>query len=183
MKQQIKNWVIQWIIITLTVFVIWVTYANSVSTWDTLTADLFNEKTVPTGAVMSFALDDCPTGWDEYIPAQGRVIRWIDKTGTNIDPDGERAVWNTQEDLFQWHGHDIIRSGTNYQLHSEWWVANEDVEETWTNDDMKFYIDDIAAQLSSTTPEELWLNWTPRYGTETRSKNVSLLFCLKDLKR
>lgn len=67
----------------------------------------------PSGAVMAFALNSCPSGWSEYIPARGRFIRGIDSTGT-VDPDGVRAVGSTQEDEFKKHSHGMPRGDQNW---------------------------------------------------------------------
>jgi hypothetical protein len=62
---------------------------------------------------MAFNLATCPNGWSEYTPAYGRFIRGIDKSGTAIDPDGQRALGNIQTDAFQghWHQTEIASNG------------------------------------------------------------------------
>ena len=35
------------------------------------------DHTVPSGAVMSFNLASCPTGWSEYTAARGRAVIWV----------------------------------------------------------------------------------------------------------
>lgn len=70
--------------------------------------DRVNDALVPTGAVMAFNLAACPTpGWSEYTPAYGRFIRGIDKSGTAIDPDGQRALGSIQADDFKTHTHNM----------------------------------------------------------------------------
>jgi hypothetical protein len=55
----------------------------------------------PAGAVIAFNLPACPAGWSEYTPAYGRFIRGIDKSGGNIDPNGQRSSGNVQEDAIR----------------------------------------------------------------------------------
>jgi hypothetical protein len=55
----------------------------------------------PAGAVIAFDLSACPAGWTEYAQARGRFIRGIDRSGQNIDPDGQRSLGGTQEDAIQ----------------------------------------------------------------------------------
>jgi len=56
---------------------------------------------VPKGAVMAFNLTACPAEWTEYVPAYGRFIRGIDKSGRRIDPDGPRPPEHLQEDAIR----------------------------------------------------------------------------------
>jgi hypothetical protein len=108
---------------------------------------------VPSGAVMSFNLASCPTGWSEYTLARGRFIRGIDSTGTN-DPDGVRALGSTQDDELAAHSHTV---GSNIAS-----TAGSNRITTWGN-------------TSNGT-----VNTTSTGGDETRPKNVALLFCEKD---
>ncbi len=55
-------------------------------------------------AVVAFALNTCPPGWREYVPAQGRFIRGLDK-GAGIDPEPNRLAGSTQEDAIGRHRH------------------------------------------------------------------------------
>lgn len=142
--------------------IIWVTYAATVSSGQTLTADLFNEKTVPSWAVMSFNLSSCPNGWSEYLPAQWRFIRWIDKTWTNIDPDWERIIWSLQSDI----------ANSIDQI----WYAN-------TTSSNIITIPDDGSWSARTC--QAWRTWACAWAqykkkwTETRPKNVALLYCEK----
>ena len=56
---------------------------------------------MPAGAVIAFNLPACPAGWSEYTPAYGRFIRGIDKSGSKIDPDGQRKPESYQEDAIR----------------------------------------------------------------------------------
>lgn len=116
--------------------------------------DRVNDALVPTGAVMAFNLAACPTGWAEYTPAYGRFIRGIDKSGTAIDPDGQRALGNIQADNLKAHIHSI-------SLYSAGAV--------------------IYAPLGASTGIPQAAGTTESFGgTETRSKNVALLYCQKN---
>ena len=46
---------------------------------------------IPTGSVMSFAVDSCPAGWDPYARAQGRFLVGIGNDGGN-NRSGDGAV-------------------------------------------------------------------------------------------
>lgn len=110
----------------------------------------------PTGAVMAFDLATCPTGWTAYAPAQGRVVRGIDPTGT-VDPSGVRVAGNLQEDEVKEHG-----------LHTNSLVSN------------------AGTVAGGSHYGYNRLTYDLRYGNglfggaETRMKNVALLYCRKD---
>ena len=67
----------------------------------------------PSGAVMAFDLASCPSGWSEYAPAYGRVVRGIDKSGSSIDPDGERLPGDVQDDELKSHLHSVNPPSTS----------------------------------------------------------------------
>ncbi|MCY4389376.1 MAG: hypothetical protein OXC18_19955 [Desulfurellaceae bacterium] len=61
---------------------------------------------VPSKAVVAFESEDCPPeGWEEYKLAYGRFVRGIDRSGSEVDPDGERNPGSYQEDTFKKHTH------------------------------------------------------------------------------
>jgi hypothetical protein len=114
---------------------------------------------VPAGAVMAFNLSSCPAGWSEYAPARGRFIRGIDN-GAGNDPSGTRAAGNIQNDALQEHIH--------YQA--------------------------VAGEVSSGSGSRRGITQSPgtsndgsmgssgavgNFATETRPKNVALLYCYK----
>ncbi|MCH2188469.1 hypothetical protein MK079_01410 [Candidatus Gracilibacteria bacterium] len=123
--------------------------------WVSLTQQtiVIQDDTSPSGEVAAFNLDTCPQGWSEYLPAQGRFIRGIDKTGTNIDPTGQRALGNIQEDEFKSHSHRFpgIDYGGFFSNGNGLSVGG-------------------SMSYSYTQPEG---------GAETRPKNVALLYCEK----
>lgn len=108
---------------------------------------------VPPEAVVAFNSKECPSeGWEEYPLAYGRFVRGIDRSGSQIDPDGERSPGSSQEDMFKEHAHDFsaardFRSGAG------------------THDRAK------PSGRNETTQ--------PTGGAETRPKNVALLYCRK----
>jgi len=166
-----KQWIIiwLWIIFILSsfgiVYAVWDSYDDDVNTWDSLTAEKRNtlkdevvsmqDSLIPSWIVSAFSWTSCPTWWSEYTLAYGRFIRWIDKSWTSIDPDGERSVWDTQDDMFENHTHSTYHP----------WSQNAAKR---INDRINI-ASDIQANVN-----------IPTWGTETRPKNVSLLYCKKD---
>lgn len=112
---------------------------------------------VPKGAVVAFDLERCPdTGWDEYKLAHGRFIRGIDRSGNAIDPDGERKAGSLQEDAFESHSH------TTVQL-----IGDNN-------------IDGVDSTARNSGEHHNQSRHTGKTGTtETRPKNVALLYCIK----
>lgn len=202
MLKQLKNGIIHGLWFALVLSLVWIVYANftwviqnDVSSWDNLTATSWNDvinnqnylkkevenivdtntqltesevdafvenngyitsvSDVPTWAVMAFNLLGCPVGWSEYTPAYGRFIRWIDKSWVNIDPDWERDKWNIQEDDIKRHNHTTISTAQNA------WTASSNLprKSDWIN------------------PSLYDSGYTG--GSETRPKNIALLYCQK----
>ncbi|MFO0749972.1 MAG: hypothetical protein U1F43_30530 [Myxococcota bacterium] len=122
-----------------------------------LTDEAGVQITIPTGAVIPFDLDACPAGWTEFEPAYGRFIRGVDRSGSNRDPDGERPVRNVQADMFKAHTH-----GYTFML-SDGSVDGVD-----------------SACFPCGDHHNVAGNTDPTGGTETRPKNVALLYCRKD---
>jgi len=113
------------------------------------------------GLVVAFVASTCPAPWIVYVPAQGRFIRGLDPSGTN-DPDGNlRSVGSVQSDGIANHTHTMGVNGT-----------------------------DTTAMVPG-VQRLAHFNPDPRYGagpkketdantggiTETRPKNVALLYC------
>jgi len=117
-------------------------------------------SSVPAGAVMAFNLSACPSGW---IPADGTsgtvdlrgyFVRGLNTSTTGIDPN--RTLGSTQEDEFKSHVHSAyIGNGTDFK-------GNPDSQ--WN----------YSVYMSSITT-----NTEPTGGTETRPKNITLLYCQK----
>ncbi|WP_414464648.1 tail fiber domain-containing protein [Hyphomicrobium sp. DY-1] len=106
---------------------------------------------VPQGTIAAFALTSCPGGWAEYTAARGRFLRGIDN-GAGNDPAGTRAPGNAQTDMVGpvsvTLGHTQIPNGTN----SAWVVWNQG---------------NVGGSWETATGG----------GTETRPKNVAVIFC------
>ncbi|MFN8370643.1 MAG: hypothetical protein U0T83_08480 [Bacteriovoracaceae bacterium] len=123
-------------------------------------------QSIPTGAIMAFEATSCPTGWTEYTTARGRFLRGVDSTGTN-DPDGVRAAGSTQLDAFQGHWHsNIFGDTTGSAGGGNNWTQGPSVsnQQAINNAYVKDAITDTA-------------NGSPRTASETRPKNVAVLYC------
>jgi len=124
--------------------------------FETAIANLDAASRQLTGAIVSFNSAQCPSGWEEFVPAYGRFIRGIDKSGI-IDPDGNRNPGGLQEDAIKEHTHNlpnnnILYSGANGGPHSPW-VGGNGIGKTG--------------------------GIVEGHGIETRPKNVALLYCLR----
>ena len=108
---------------------------------------------VPAGAIIAFDLASCPSGWTEYTAARGRFLRGIDN-GAGNDPDGTRAAGSTQADAFASHTHTYFESYNGNAMYAS------------TNSE--------AGNKAGVTS-----NSGATGGTETRPKNVAVLFCRK----
>ncbi|MFN8370529.1 MAG: hypothetical protein U0T83_07905 [Bacteriovoracaceae bacterium] len=115
-------------------------------------------QSIPTGAIMAFESTTCPTGWTEYTTARGRFLRGIDN-GAGNDPSGTRAPGATQTDAFQGH------------WHGEYTSANAGAESGF------YAASSGAGRSSSQAPISDGTNGAPRTATETRPKNVAVLYC------
>lgn len=115
------------------------------------------DGTLPSGAVVSFDLDQCPQGWTEYPLAYGRFIRGIDRSGAKIDTDGERKHGSVQEDALQTHRHQF-----SYNVGGNQAGGGRNMEQNAANASMP-----VGPPLDARTE------------AETRPKNVALLYCKK----
>jgi len=117
---------------------------------------------VPSGAVMAFDSDTCPTAWSEYIPAYGRFIRGIDKSGDGIDSEGVRLSGSLQDDSVESHSHSF---------------TGETVSRGGNSGTGRVVAIGDSSNFGEYTPAGTIGN----YGTsETKPKNVALLFCKKN---
>lgn len=134
----------------------------------TQTTAVSSSSGVPSGAVMAFNLAACPSGWSEYTPAYGRFIRGIDKSGTNIDPSGQRAAGNTQTDALQnIVGDTGYGSDSSSRLSGAFGQAGTGQKLQW-------------ATATSSGPINFDASRVARTSTETRPVNVALLYCQKN---
>ena len=114
---------------------------------------------VPKGAVVPFEANDCPSGWIDYLPAQGRFIRGIDKIGV-VDPDGRRQPGTLQKDQFAEHRHE--RPGAVYD-------AGGGPNASWVASARNLGYGHVNPPATGPAGA----------GAETRPNNVALLYCQK----
>ena len=115
---------------------------------------------------MAFDLTSCPAGWSEYTPARGRFLRGIDNAAGN-DPSGTRPPGNTQGDGLGSHTHDYYVGHTSSgfgHLYSYHQIANAD---------------DIGGRYLASAYGG-GINIVATGISETRPKNVAVLFCEKN---
>ena len=112
---------------------------------------------VPAGTISAFAAASCPSGWVEYGPARGRFLRGIDN-GAGNDPDGTRAPGNVQADMLAAHTHGLPGS----LLHNS---APAD------------FSSQGGGSADYRRNENTGHTTTSSGGTETRPKNVAVIFC------
>lgn len=121
---------------------------------------------------------------------RGRFLRGADNGAGNdpdaagrleLNPGGNTGdnVGSYQDDAFQGHYHNVARTGSNTQLHADGGPNEEDVEGSGSLDDQRYNINDIAAQMTATTPETMGAFGSPRYTSETRPKNVNVNYIIK----
>jgi len=120
----------------------------------------YNTKLVPSGAVMAFYLSACPTGWS----AANGAGSTPDLRGTFV-----RGIWG------ETNSRDIARVLGEYQV-----------------DEFKLHSHGIGSMLVMTNGatwgpvsvggslDNSWGTTSPRGWIETRPKNVSLLYCVKN---
>ena len=118
-------------------------------------------RDIPTGAVVSFGLRECPKGWNEYEQAYGVFVRGIDRGMRKKDPDGEREPSSYQEDGLKRHRHEFEGDGARRGVTVD---RGSFYDEIWKGGDRRQRED----------------RRTTRYGdAETRPKNIALLYCVK----
>lgn len=138
---------------------------------------------VPTGAIMVFNLTSCPSGWkaadgtSSTPDLRGQFIRGLNNFGTgarsdgNQDPAGARSLGAYQADAFQGHYHKVYRIagvGSTDSINHE---AGDRDPTSWTN---------YGGALQARTPISDGTHGTPRISSETRPKNVALIYCQKE---
>jgi hypothetical protein len=186
--RNLQQWLSIWIGIVLTLSLSWAVYAwvwMIASDWDSLTHTKWNEMvgyTVPSGAVMSFDLASCPTGWTEYTAARGRAVIWV-------------WQWNTAE--WGW-------LGTNRTLGAIAWAETHTLTEAqmpahnhlhWpaTNSVFDFWfwisttlIDPVSnSEYYHNTDEnvEYYQYTSTQWGSQAHNNmppSIALLYCKKD---
>lgn len=123
-----------------------------------MTARAQVELSVPPGAVMAFALEECPKPyWTEYEPAYGRFVRGIDRSGSGLDPDGERVPGENQGDAFASHSHPQVYKDVQGHFSRDGWEWVPHVNQSGS----------VGSNTAATG------------ASETRPKNVALLYCIR----
>ena len=122
-------------------------------------------ESVPVNGVVAFYSAACPTGWkaadgtNSTPDLRGQFIRGINDFGSaagartdgNEDPDGLRVLGNLQQDEFEQHTHIQSRPGL---VNGAWGTAER--------------VNEQAGITGSTG------------GSETRPRNVALIYCVKE---
>lgn len=176
-KQSILSWIIfSWT--SLFCYLWFAAYTNlpNQNTWDIMTSTIWNNTInkvntigttyAPTWMVSAFYWTSCPTWWvaadgtwDEpktdgtlwTLDLRWEFIRWLD-SGRWIDT--WRVLWSSQWDMFKSHNHQYPKHISNA---NRWYIAA-----MWS---------------------DWWYDsWTPTnntWWTETRPRNVALLYCIK----
>lgn len=117
-----------------------------------------NEISIPKGAVVAFDSSECPEeGWEDFKHAYGQFIRGIDKSGTNVDPDGKREPASPQGSAIESHSHPQVYGDVKGHFSSDGWETVPHVTKSGKNG----------------------VHTAPIGGSETRPKNIALLYCVK----
>lgn len=131
----------------------------------------------PEGAIMAFYLADCPEGWavadgtNGTPDLRGRFIRGMDDVGAGpagVDPDSAtRTLGSDQLDAFQGHLHSSP-SASFLVSTGGWYLVTGG----------------LGGQLYSSTPTtgnpaNDGTNGNPRTSSETRPRNVALIYCMR----
>jgi microcystin-dependent protein len=156
---------------------------------------------IPAGAVMAFAMNSAPAGWLKANGAavsrttyarlfaaigvtfgvgdgittfnlpdlRGEFVRgWVDNR--TLAPETGRALGSAQNDAFQGHWHNI-RTGNSSEAASP--NPADRVSRRFSN----ALLGDT--DLAVVTPVTDQVHGTPRISSETRPRNVALLYCIK----
>ena len=116
----------------------------------------------PPRAVLAFASQECPSGWDEYRHAYGRFVRGVDRSGKGIDPSGERDHGTHQDDAFKKHTHPA-----RMEIGAEPESGRARADEA------------AGAHGRHGTYYIAHFHLLEEGGLETRPRNVALLYCVK----
>lgn len=152
-------------------------YASSkteVCNWTAWTEVWWISWSVPAWSVMAFNLSSCPTWWSEYTAARWRFLRWIDSTWIN---DVVRVAGNLQDDAFQNISWEIYWTYAAIVRYWQTWVFSQSQKAVWSVISSPYYSTSVNAdKLTFDASKSPWA----RTSTETRPKNVAVLYCQKD---
>lgn len=203
MIEIIKKSIVGWFFFWLTALIVWVTYAsftwswqNDVNSWDTLSANSWNEllnnqnylkqeveglmnTNVPPWAIMAFNSSICPSGWTELTSAKWRTIVGLNGSDSSFDVLAETG-WAKTHTLTlaeaPSHNHSgktglwIDYSGTN---------AYRDYNGVWTSPRYIYAWDqlNVSGQLQDhkhTIPSEGW-----NQAHNNLQPYIAYLYCVK----
>ena len=122
---------------------------------------------IPTGAVMAFNLSTCPSGWipadgnNSTVDLRGYFVRGL---GTNSDGTVSGALGVKVADAFKSHTHSYVDATTNGSTQSGDYV--------WGSGKSSFRANSGPTYNGGTTGAT--------GDTETRPKNIALLYCQKN---
>jgi len=133
----------------------------------------------PEGAIMAFYLADCPEGWtvadgtNGTPDLRGRFIRGMDNMGVgaaNVDPQSAiRTLGHEQLDAFQSHLH--------------WRNPSHLTESAFVHIPGAYNVAGGTTEVSffshTGEPSTHGSNGAPRTSTETRPRNVALIYCMR----
>lgn len=148
----------------------------------------------PAGAILAFDLASCPEGWSEYTLARGHFLRGIDPTGAH---DVVRSAGSLQGDDLKSHLHSVNPPSTTTSSDSHGHFVGfgntspatydygTNLERPGTNSPIPT-ADGVSGRINTSsdththTVDISAFNSASTGGTETRPKNVAVLFCRKD---
>ena len=178
------------------------TYANAVAYTDTQAASTYANAVaytdakvaaaVPSGAINAFNLSSCPSGWLAADGGGGRpdlrgmFLRGLNNFGTGTrsdgrqDPDGgSRSVGSYQADQMQSHKHTDSGHRHSYQGRYKHQTADSGGGGGYFAHDSTKNTSTSKANLGNPTNSGTGAG-NPRHGKETRSKNVAVIYCVKN---
>ena len=138
--------------------------ANGLATWEA-------PSDMPIGAIVAFNAASCPVGWvaangtSGTIDLRGEFIRGLD-SGRGVDVG--RALGTAQIDLFKSHVHNYHNTGNP-----------ADIDDTAYNNATEGIVGNTFFYNGNQTFTRRSPAVQPTGGTETRPRNVALLYCTK----
>ncbi len=123
-------------------------------------------KMFPEKSIVAFGLKVCPSGWVEYTPAYGKFLRGIDPTGQYDTKN--RVAGDYQSDSIQGHSHKIN------PVVSVDHGPNDKAPHGFQHGGYKLSVSSSKGVINDSNFGQA------RISKETRSKNVSVLFCVRE---